>query len=90
MVYCLGQWGVTGFQSTLPVWGATYLVLKGGGGSGFQSTLPVWGATPALGQHHQRRGHFNPRSPCGERPPVGLQMAERKKFQSTLPVWGAT
>ena len=34
----------------------------------FQSTLPVWGATHprAPGNHH--RPHFNPRSPCGERP----------------------
>ena len=34
--------------------------------------------------------HFNPRSPCGERP---VRLGENildLKFQSTLPVWGAT
>ncbi len=38
------------FQSTLPVWGATYeaaLALERTGA--FQSTLPVWGATPPVG-----------------------------------------
>ena len=36
----------TGFQSTLPVWGATPAAHhRHGIHSGFQSTLPVWGAT---------------------------------------------
>ena len=36
------------FQSTLPVWGATALNLRGDGKPFlFQSTLPVWGATIA-------------------------------------------
>ena len=34
----------------------------------FQSTLPVWGATLGKMDDHQRQRHFNPRSPCGERP----------------------
>ena len=34
--------------------------------------------------------HFNPRSPCGERPPLMVAKAVRIIFQSTLPVWGAT
>ena len=34
-----------GFQSTLPVWGATMKQLRSGTGGLFQSTLPVWGAT---------------------------------------------
>ena len=42
--------GTCSFQSTLPVWGATYeaaLALERTGA--FQSTLPVWGATPPVG-----------------------------------------
>ena len=57
------------FQSTLPVWGATP---KSGNYQGFwtfQSTLPVWGATPPWSARASGRGDFNPRSPCGERPP---------------------
>ena len=57
------------FQSTLPVWGATIVssydsvfILV------FQSTLPVWGATRAAMPLPQSSLHFNPRSPCGERP----------------------
>ena len=34
------------FQSTLPVWGATFDVFCALVYVGFQSTLPVWGATP--------------------------------------------
>ena len=35
------------FQSTLPVWGATFRPppRQPGAGGEFQSTLPVWGAT---------------------------------------------
>ena len=36
-------------------------------------------------------GHFNPRSPCGERLcGDGRQSGVQTEFQSTLPVWGAT
>ena len=43
--------GLLGFQSTLPVWGATAVCLAYGAGFEFQSTLPVWGATrPGRGQ----------------------------------------
>ena len=35
-------------------------------------------------------GHFNPRSPCGERPEYTVPRLKFPKFQSTLPVWGAT
>ncbi len=35
----------------------------------FQSTLPVWGATANTPLPTVIRSDFNPRSPCGERPP---------------------
>ena len=34
----------------------------------FQSTLPVWGATARAEKTSRPESHFNPRSPCGERP----------------------
>ena len=36
------------------------------------------------------RRHFNPRSPCGERPRGCVTFCNHQEFQSTLPVWGAT
>ena len=38
----------------------------------FQSTLPVWGATAQADGVRLNRRYFNPRSPCGERPPYFL------------------
>ena len=56
------------FQSTLPVWGATLLRIGCSPILEFQSTLPVWGATKMLICTIPTSSHFNPRSPCGERP----------------------
>ena len=58
--------------------------------SSFQSTLPVRGATPVQRGVQRGRIYFNPRSPCGERPPKGSSRPIYKRFQSTLPVRGAT
>ena len=41
----------------------------------FQSTLPVWGATCHRCFSFYRSPYFNPRSPCGERPPRTLRGA---------------
>ncbi len=57
----------TGFQSTLPVWGATFKFAFIDASAIFQSTLPVWGATSAGRGAVAKGQHFNPRSPCGER-----------------------
>ena len=59
------------FQSTLPVWGATPLLQSSSRTHRFQSTLPVWGATKCLTPVLNLFKNFNPRSPCGERPPEG-------------------
>ena len=56
----------------------------------FQSTLPVWGATRQPSRGGDTNGHFNPRSPCGERLKEMRKKVNKKEFQSTLPVWGAT
>ena len=39
------NWPDYQFQSTLPVWGATFAVGASAKVDQFQSTLPVWGAT---------------------------------------------
>ena len=59
----------TAFQSTLPVRGATTWHRKIMAMRRFQSTLPVRGATYRHVPNHRPEPYFNPRSPCGERPP---------------------
>ena len=79
-----------GFQSTLPVWGAT----AAAGLS--QRKLAISIHAPRVGSddlhavvlHHQL--NFNPRSPCGERLIPPFKVYIYCSFQSTLPVWGAT
>ena len=56
-----------GFQSTLPVWGATRPAVEKLAEMEFQSTLPVWGATGHNSAIKTCIRNFNPRSPCGER-----------------------
>ena len=101
------------FQSTLPVWGATWCWL-------LQWPYPLISIhAPRVGSDHKQRvgevlipkisihaprvgsdpadcgaykqdNHFNPRSPCGERPRWALLRVSLRIFQSTLPGWGAT
>ena len=56
----------------------------------FQSTLPVGGATPRRIVGLTLSGHFNPRSPWGERLDISFVLYNPIVFQSTLPVGGAT
>ena len=69
------------FQSTRPVRGATRL------GAGtvlvkeFQSTRPVRGATCMFVVRCSCMKHFNPRAPCGARPP-GTRTRERNDMIS--------
>ena len=57
------------FQSTLPLRGATNAPTEAPPtASTFQSTLPLRGATRRHHRSRLRRKHFNPHSPCGERP----------------------
>ena len=64
------------FQSTLPAGGGSDAITgdKAVKMSIFQSTLPVWGATASTFSGQKRKSYFNPRSPCGERPP-GCQLS---------------
>ena len=57
------------FQPTLPARGATSLAVKRSPLSTFQPTLPARGATRSAARNLRASpGHFNPRSPHGERP----------------------
>ena len=56
----------------------------------FQSSLPVRGATDPNSHHPCTIQHFNPRSPCGERPVSWRRCRTTQTFQSSLPVRGAT
>ncbi len=79
-----------GFQSTLPVWGAT------GNDFGIVDQCYISIHAPRVGSDAAVKnagafvGYFNPRSPCGERPRKFRDLTVFRKFQSTLPVWGAT
>ena len=80
----------SGFQSTLPVRGATMAVFAAVRTVGFQPTLPVRGATPARCRTRRAPRYFNPRSPCGERHLSRSRDFGPNSFQPTLPVRGAT
>ena len=56
----------------------------------FQSTLPARGATAPTEKQRALEGHFNPRSPHGERRWWLTSSARAWRFQSTLPARGAT
>ena len=78
------------FQSTLPVWGATHVIKPFDLCSGISIHAPRVGSDLFHCQNNHGREHFNPRSPCGERPNKTEYDAQAALFQSTLPVWGAT
>ena len=78
------------FQSTLPLRGATRTHVSTHAPLPFQSTLPLRGATWHGAGDGQSLGHFNPRSPCGERRLGVYRVLTLNLFQSTLPLRGAT
>ena len=78
------------FQSTLPVWGATGAGRCRGQGRKISIHAPRVGSDRINVAISILLCHFNPRSPCGERPPQFPCRRRSDLFQSTLPVWGAT
>ncbi len=59
------------FQSTLPVWGATDLLLGTiRRGKSISIHAPRVGSDLLRAAIARAVTHFNPRSPCGERPPI--------------------
>ena len=81
--------GLCGFQSTLPVWGATLTAQSTPCAFRFQSTLPVWGAT-TLDTWATQILRFQSTLPVWGATTMTTRCRRRKAFQSTLPVWGAT
>ena len=77
------------FQSTLPVWGAT---------NWKQLHRIIWeisihaprvGSDARHGLPDGQRGHFNPRSPCGERPAKKRQKRKNRKISIHAPRVGS-
>ena len=79
-----------GFQSTLPVWGATAWYLTKTDEDEISIHAPRVGGDALATASRSGHTDFNPRSPCGGR--LSLMNVEpvTRSFQSTLPVWGAT
>ena len=77
------------FQSTLPVWGATFPSSSIEKPLIFQSTLPVWGATYRWSRPASSIYHFNPRSPCGERPVQATEWERRPNISIHAPRVGS-
>ena len=79
-----------GFQSTLPMRGATCARRRTAGCPAFQSTLPMRGATIRL-KWHWDFIYISIHTPhAGSDHLSGGTKAPSKKFQSTLPMRGAT
>ena len=78
------------FQSTRPVWGATFLrrctILRT---PNFNPRAPC-GARRRPCRPDDGGKDFNPRAPCGARPSKSALRCITGEFQSTRPVWGAT
>ena len=78
------------FQSTRPVWGATFIL------SSSTANLVISIHAPRVGRDGVNSSavtcatYFNPRAPCGARPDQTCSSRHHVRFQSTRPVWGAT
>ena len=84
-----GDVGMT-FQSTLPMRGATRRSRASGKQDIISIHAPHAGSDQGHHCHKRDGGNFNPRSPCGERPPRSTSSSGSATFQSTLPMRGAT
>ncbi|EFT83502.1 hypothetical protein HMPREF0620_0507 [Parascardovia denticolens DSM 10105 = JCM 12538] len=78
------------FQSTLPLRGATskafHFLLSGH----ISIHAPLAGSDGCPSSIIYDNTNFNPRSPCGERHNIVMQLFAFYEFQSTLPLRGAT
>ena len=82
--------GVSGFQSTHPVWDATLRdPLFRQGLADFNPRIP-YGMRPNGAVDRSSAANFNPRIPYGMRPVCASMWRASARFQSTHPVWDAT
>ena len=79
-----------GFQSTLPVGGATVSAEQVPSAPADFNPRSPWGERPLWYGFSYCLQYFNPRSPWGERQSVSSDVHADFVFQSTLPVGGAT
>ena len=82
--------GIVVFQSTLPLRGATAIDIHRVAFIEISIHAPLAGSDPRRRGPRTGPAHFNPRSPCGERPMPSSVSTISSKFQSTLPLRGAT
>ena len=80
----------TKFQSTLPVWGATFLRRLPNRCHKHINPRSPCGERRLSETPYAMLSDFNPLSPCGERRITSPFARAALQFQSTLPVWGAT
>ena len=78
------------FQSTLPAWGATYILSFVVHHHIISIHAPRMGSDIFRSTLRHISGYFNPRSPHGERQKLHVLLHGAIQFQSTLPAWGAT
>ena len=78
-----------GFQSTLPIWGATGVLMPDSGTISFQSTLPIRGATVSVQDGHDE-ARISIHAPHTGSDREVLKSRTSSPFQSTLPIRGAT
>ena len=81
---CLRGWSYR-FQSTLPVWGATYTGRQRRPRNYISIHAPRVGSDPSSMPSVTERTHFNPRSPCGERRAARAGPPLRRNFNPRSP-----
>ena len=83
-------WEVHEFQSTRPVRGATLLMREDKKHEKISIHAPRAGRDTRRWWRPSSGRYFNPRAPCGARPPMPSPESGWWRFQSTRPVRGAT
>ena len=78
------------FQSTLPVWGATFVRGDGGVNENISIHAPRVGSDVLSVFHHKVPKRFQSTLPVWGATAATLILPSLLQFQSTLPVWGAT
>ena len=86
----MGKTWIDQFQSTHPVWGATFEWLEDWVKIRISIHAPRMGCDLPGSLRSCGSRHFNPRTPYGVRRRLPLRIVDRCPFQSTHPVWGAT
>ena len=87
-VLILGESG-SGFQSTLPVWGATMQVERRSSKASISIHAPRVGSDTVIWSTERSLTDFNPRSPCGERLGDGIRIQRARVISIHAPRVGS-